>query len=258
MTPAIGVERATLSAGGHQVVLSGASLAVGRGEVVALVGPSGSGKTSLLRLILGFVAPGTGAVRLDGLEVSRDGKVLVAPEHRSLAVVFQDLALWPHLSVARNLEFGLEAQRVTREERAGRVATLLRRVGLEGRAERYPGELSGGERQRVAIARALVLEPRAVLLDEPLSNVDVDLRRDLIGLFRELFAERSSTALYVTHDQREAAAIADRVAVLEGGRVVQDGAVGELQQAPATPFVRALVDDFVGGGNLTQGSGRRQ
>jgi ABC-type Fe3+/spermidine/putrescine transport system ATPase subunit len=257
MTSAIAVEQATLSIGG-QVVLAGASLVVARGEVVALVGPSGSGKTSLLRLVLGFVAPGTGAVRLDGREASRDSKVLVAPEHRGLAVVFQDLALWPHLTVAGNLEFGLAAQRVPREERALRVATLLRRVGLEGRASRYPGELSGGERQRVAIARALVLEPRAVLLDEPLSNVDVDLRRDLIGLFRELFTERGTTALYVTHDLREAAAIANRVAVLEGGRIVQDGSCDELQRAPATPFVRALVDDLAGGGNLTQGSGKRQ
>ena len=222
------------------------------------MGPSGSGKTSLLRLVLGFAAPGSGLVRLDGREVSRDGRVLVPPEDRGLAVVFQDLALWPHLTVTGNLEFGLKAKRVPREERRARIASILRRVGLEQSGLRHPGELSGGERQRVAIARALVLDPRAVLLDEPLSNVDVDLRRDLLGLFRELFAERASTVLYVTHDLREAAAVATRFVVLEGGRVVQDAGLSELLRSPATPFVRALIEDLRGAGNLTEGSGKRQ
>ena len=243
MSAAIALDGISLALGGEPV-LSAVSLAVAEGEVVALLGPSGSGKTSLLRLVLGFVAPASGAVRLHGSVVSQAGRIMVPPEERRLAVVFQDLALWPHLTVEGNLAFGLAARGVPRAERASRVDAMLRRVGLEGSGRRFPGELSGGQRQRVAIARALVQEPRAVLLDEPLSNVDVELRRELLGLFGELFRERGATVLYVTHDLREAAAMAGRVAILEAGRVVQEGSLGDLRGAPATPFVRALVADY--------------
>ncbi|HET8647387.1 MAG TPA: ATP-binding cassette domain-containing protein, partial [Vicinamibacteria bacterium] len=178
MSAAIDLDGISLALGGEPV-LSGVSLAVTPGERVAVLGPSGSGKTSMLRAVLGFAVPWSGTVRLDGVTVSENGRGLVPPEERRLAVVFQDLALWPHLTVEGNLAFGLAARGLPRAERAARVEAMLRRVGLAGSGPRFPGELSGGQRQRVAIARALVQEPRAVLLDEPLSNVDVQLRGEL-------------------------------------------------------------------------------
>jgi iron(III) transport system ATP-binding protein len=242
----ISLERVSLSYGEHHA-LEDVGLRVAPGEDLALVGPSASGKTSLLRVVLGLAVPAAGTVRLGERVVARDGQSLVPPEDRNLAVVFQDLALWPHLSVEGNLAFGLQARGVGRRERAERIAAMLRRVGLDGLGRRRPGELSGGQRQRVAIARALVVEPGAVLLDEPLASVDVELRRDLLSLLRDLLRDRGTTVVHVTHDLREAAALARRFAVLEKGRVVQDGALDELQRAPATPFVRALVEDLEAG-----------
>ena len=224
-------------------VLSGFNLSVETGEVLALLGPSGCGKTTVLRLILGLVVPDNGTVRLGDAVVSERGRLLVSPEERGLAVVFQDLALWPHLTVRGNLNFGLAARSVSRRERESRITAILERLGLADKGSRYPGILSGGERQRVAIARALVLEPRAVLLDEPLSNLDVTLKRELLSLFRGLFRERGSTAIYVTHDLREAASLGDRIAVMEAGSIVQIGTLDELRETPASAFVRGLVKD---------------
>jgi iron(III) transport system ATP-binding protein len=245
MTAALALEAVTLAYRG-QKVLDGIELRVAPGEALGLLGPSASGKTSLLRVLLGFALPSEGTVRIEDRVVSRDGRVLVAPEDRGLAVVFQDLALWPHLTVEGNLAFGLAARGVPAAERGQRIAAMLRRVGLGGTEKRHPGELSGGQRQRVAIARALVMEPRAVLLDEPLANVDVDLKRELLQLLRELFRERGTTAVHVTHDLRDAIAVADRLAVVEAGRVVQEGSLEDLRRAPATSFVRALVEDLGG------------
>lgn len=225
-------------------VLSGLSLHVENGEVVALLGPSGCGKSTVLRLILGLAVPARGSLRLGGVVVSESSRLVLPPEERGLAIVFQDLALWPHLTVRGNLGFGLAARRVPPPERESRIAAMLERLGLGDKASRYPGELSGGERQRVAIARALVLEPRAVLLDEPLSNLDVTLKRELLSLFRGLFQEYRSTAVYVTHDLREAASLGDRIAVMESGRIVQVGTLGELREEPASAFVRGLVEDL--------------
>lgn len=243
MTAAIALESVVLRYG-DRPVLDGFTLAVEPGEVVALLGPSGSGKTSVLRLVLGFVAPAQGRVHLAGEVVSGDRKILMPPEQRGVAVVFQDLALWPHLTVRGNLAFGLGSQKVARDVQDERIRTMLARVGLSGKEGSYPGDLSGGERQRVAIARALVLEPRAVLFDEPLSNLDVALKRELLSVFRELLKERGTTAIYVTHDLREAAALGDRIAVMEDGRVIQEGALDALRARPATPFVRGLFDDL--------------
>lgn len=243
MIPVISLENVSLDYSGR-TVLAGLSLAVGPGEVVAILGPSGAGKTSVLRLALGFVPPRHGTVRLAGKVASRDGRVLLAPEERNLAVVFQDLALWPHLTVRGNLAFGLAARGLPRIDRNRRVAAILRRVGLSAQERRYPGQLSGGEKQRVAIARALVLDPGAVLLDEPLTNLDVGLKRELLSMFRELFKERGTTAIYVTHDPREAAALGDRIAVMEGGRIVQDAPLSLLRERPASEFVRRLLDDL--------------
>jgi iron(III) transport system ATP-binding protein len=247
MISAIALEGIRLRYAGRSVI-DGLSLTVEPGEVLAVLGPSGSGKTSVLRVILGFARPETGIVRLSGEVASREGRLLMLPEDRGLAVVFQDLALWPHLSVAGNLAFGLQSKGVPRPERDARIRAMLGRVGLAGKEHSHPGQLSGGERQRVAIARALVLKPRAVLLDEPLSNLDVGLRRELLSVFRDLLKERRTTALYVTHDLREAAALGDRIAVMEQGRVVQEGTLDSLRARPASSFVRGLLDDLAWAG----------
>jgi ABC-type Fe3+/spermidine/putrescine transport system ATPase subunit len=247
VTAAIELEGITLRYSEKRVI-DGLSLTVAPGEVLALLGPSGSGKTSVLRIILGFATAQAGTVRLSGEVASEAGRLVVLPEERGLAVVFQDLALWPHLSVAGNLAFGLKSRATTAREREARIQSILGRVGLAGKERSLPGQLSGGERQRVAIARALVREPRAVLLDEPLSNLDVGLKRELLSIFRDLLKERRTTALYVTHDLREAAALGDRIAVMEQGRVVQEGTLASLRANPSSSFVRALFDDFAGAG----------
>jgi ABC-type Fe3+/spermidine/putrescine transport system ATPase subunit len=159
-------------------------------------------------------------------------------------MVFQDLALWPHLTVYGNLSFGLEARRMKPTERAKRIQDVLSRVGLVTKAQSYPGELSGGERQRVAIARALVVDPLAVLLDEPLSNLDLALKDELLEMFRSLLHERQVPAIYVTHDPREASALGDRIAVLDSGKIVQEGTVDTLRSAPATPFICRLLKEL--------------
>ena len=242
MTPAIALSDVSFQYGVRDI-LSGFELSVAPGEVVALLGPSGSGKSTVLRLVLGFAAPSKGSVHLGGELVSQSGRVLVPPEERRVAVVFQDLALWPHLTVYGNLAFVLGPGN-RRGHRDARIKELLTRVGLGGKEEQYPGELSGGERQRVAIARALVMEPHAILLDEPLSNLDVPLKRDLLNAFRELFKERRSTVLYVTHDLREAAALGDRIAVIENGKLVQEGTLDALRSRPASGFIESLIEDL--------------
>ena len=241
MTSAVAVDRLHVALAGRPI-LAGVTLAVGRGEILGVLGPSGCGKTTLLRVVLGLLAPQAGEVALDGTLASAGGRVIVPPERRGLGVVFQDLALWPHLSVAGNLAFGLASRGVSRRVREQRIAAMLERVGLVGFGPRRPGELSGGERQRVAIARALVVEPRAVLFDEPLANLDPTRKAELLAVFRELLRERGVAGLYVTHEVRELAGLADRVAVLEGGTVAQAGTLDSLRQAPGTPFVRAILE----------------
>jgi iron(III) transport system ATP-binding protein len=245
VTPAIELSHVSFAYGDRPIV-SEFDLSLAFGERVALLGPSGSGKSTLLRLMLGFEAPQHGAVLVRGALASRDGRILIPPEERQLSVVFQDLALWPHLSVHRNLAFALASKRLPRSERSAKVRELLGRIGLAGRERCHPEELSGGERQRVAIARALIVEPTAILLDEPLSNLDVSLRRELLALFRELFAERSCAVLHVTHDLREAAALAGRIVIMENGTKVQEGTLEELRTRPASRFVQALLEDLVG------------
>jgi iron(III) transport system ATP-binding protein len=223
-----------------RTILDDVDLSLGS-ERVALVGPSGSGKSTLLRVLLGLEIPESGTVRVAGTLVSRNGQLQVPAEERNLAMVFQDLALWPHLSVRGNLEYGLKARAVAKTARAGRIAEALSWVGMRELEDRRPHELSGGERQRAALARALVLDPVALLLDEPLGSLDVVLKDELLALFARLFAERELPVLYVTHDPREARAIAQRIVVLERGRVTQQGSWSELERAPATPFARAFT-----------------
>ena len=230
----------SLSRGGRPV-LDKVNLRIAEGEVLVLLGPSGAGKTSVLRLLLGFLVPDRGKVLVQGRCVAEDGRLLVPPEQRELAVVFQDLALWPHLRVAENLAFMLEARGVPAREQTTRIAESLARVGLEGMQERFPGELSGGEQQRVALARALVSEPHALLLDEPLSNLDAVRREELVQLLQTLLHGARVSTLLVSHDPREAAALGHRLAVLEQGHIVQQGSSDELAAQPATPFVSSLA-----------------
>ncbi|MCP4198166.1 MAG: ABC transporter ATP-binding protein [Proteobacteria bacterium] len=225
-------------------LFDGLTFKIKSGEIVSLLGPSGSGKSTMIRLFLGFAAPNKGDVNVGGRIVSSNGRVLVPPEERNLAVVFQDLALWPHLSVQGNLDFGLKAKRIEKPEREQQIFEMLARLGLQGKAHRYPDQLSGGEKQRVAIARALSLDPSAILLDEPLSNLDAALKRELMTVFRELFKEHDVTALYVTHDLREAAALGDRIVVIESGRLVQEGTLADLRRTQATAFVKDLLEDL--------------
>ncbi len=243
MTSVISLEDVWLKLGATPV-LSGLSLALEPGEVLALLGPSGAGKTTVVRLILGFIAPQRGSVRLNGAVASADGRILRLPEERNLAAVLQELALWPHLTVAENLAFGLEARGMARAVRDARIADMTRQVGLAGKEDRRPAELSGGERQRVAIARALVLDPQAVLFDEPLTNLDVSLRRELLALVRGLLQERGVPALYVTHEPREAVFVGDRIAVMGDGRVIQTGTLDAIRASPVNDFVRRLLDDL--------------
>ena len=228
---------------GDDIAVDRASLCVARGEVVALLGPSGCGKTTLLRLIAGFERPNSGTVTVDGRLVAGPA-IWVAPEARRVGMVFQDYALFPHLSVAGNVGFGLP-----RRDRERRVPELLSVVGLGGLEKRYPHELSGGQQQRVALARALAPAPELVLLDEPWSNVDPFLRESLRAEVAEIIRPLGVTVLLVTHDREEAFSLADRIALMRDGSVVQEGTAEELYFAPATRWAA----EFVGAANVLPG-----
>ena len=216
---------------GERVALDGVSLAVEEGEQVVILGPSGCGKTTVLRLLAGLAVPASGRVLIAGKLAAADGRLLVEPERRGLGMVFQDLALWPHLTVAGNLDLGLRARGVPRAERRRRVTEMLDLVELSDLASARPGELSGGQQQRVALARALVLEPRALLMDEPLSSLDLDLNRRLRREILTLQARLGFTLVYVTHDREEAFDLATRVVLLSRGRVVSDGSPEDVSAA---------------------------
>ncbi len=221
--------------GGNQA-LREVSLAVEPGTFLVLLGPSGSGKTTLLRMLAGIERITSGRITL-GDTVVADGRVHVPPDRRDLSMVFQDYALWPHLTVRDNVAFALRRRRLTRAESRERTHTMLERVGLGALTTRYPNELSGGEQQRVALARALVGDTGLILCDEPLSNLDADLRERLRVEISALVRDAGATILYITHDQAEAFALADRVGVLERGRLVQVGTPEEIYTQPETPFV---------------------
>lgn len=216
--------------------LAGVSLGIEPGSFTVLLGPSGSGKSTLLRCVAGIERISTGRIEIAGRTVAADG-VHVAPEKRNLAMVFQDYALWPHMRARENVAFALRRLHLDRSEERRRVLAMLDAVGLGALAERYPSELSGGEQQRVALARALVARPGLALFDEPLSNLDADLRDRLRVEIATLVRESGSTAVYITHDQAEAFALADLVGVLEKGRLVQYAPPEEVYAAPTTPFV---------------------
>jgi iron(III) transport system ATP-binding protein len=227
----------------HQgtTVLEEVSVTIAAGEILTVAGPSGAGKTTLARVVLGFQRPSRGVVELGGRRLSRGDRLDVPPEERGLAAVFQDLALWPHLTVAAHLRFVLGARGVARAEHEPRVRATLEQVDLAALADRHPDQLSGGERQRVALARALVVRPQLLVLDEPFANLDVALKADLLHLLRELLRAERLAALFVTHAPDEVAALATRVAVLERGRLSQVGTIAELRSTPQGAFAHTLV-----------------
>ena len=224
--------------------LTGINLTVEAGEFVTLLGPSGSGKTTLLMSLAGFTTPSKGTISLDGKDITH-----VDPEDRDFGFVFQGYALFPHLSVANNIAFSLRVRKWEKARIAARVAEMLSLVGLDNLAERKPRELSGGQQQRVAIARALAFGPRILLLDEPLSALDRMLRESMQKELKRLHRETGVTFVYVTHDQEEAIAMSDRIAVFNQGKIVESGAPRDLYKKPSTRFVAGFLgeNNFVSG-----------
>jgi len=229
---------------GAVAALREVSADIRRGELVSFVGPSGCGKTTLLRLVGGFIRPDGGRILLEGEDITA-----LPPNLRATAMVFQNYALFPHLSVAENIGYGLAVRRRPRDEIARRVAELLGLVQLQGCGDRLPGQLSGGQQQRVALARALSLQPKVLLLDEPLSNLDANLRLQMRAEITRLQRELRQTVVFVTHDQEEAMSISDRIVVMEAGRILQTGPPAEIYERPASRFVAR----FVGTANFLEG-----
>ena len=225
--------------------LDGIEIELGEGEFLSLLGPSGCGKTTALRLVAGFDRPDAGAILVEGRDVTR-----VAPNKRDMGMVFQAYSLFPNMTAAQNVEFGLKVRGSKRGDRRSRVYELLDLVGLGDAGDRYPHQLSGGMQQRVALARALAIEPRVLLLDEPLSALDAKVRVQLREEIRRIQLELGITTLYVTHDQEEALSVSDHVAVMYRGRIEQMGSPAEMYSAPATPFVA----EFIGTTNRLEGT----
>ncbi len=229
---------------GKLEAVSDVTLHIGEGELFTLLGPSGCGKTTILRVVGGFHRPDRGRVLFGGRDVTA-----LPPYERNIGMVFQNYALWPHMRIFDNIAYGLRLRRFSAAEIREKVDRALHLVNLRGLERRYPGELSGGQQQRVALARALVLNPHALLLDEPLSNLDAKIRIQVRAEIRKLQKELGITTLYVTHDQEEALTLSDRIAVLNHGRLQQVGTPHELYEKPQTPFVA----DFIGINNLIPG-----
>ncbi len=228
---------------GSTRVLKGVSLSIAPGEFVALLGSSGCGKTTLLRAISGFVPVASGAVRADGRDITA-----AAPDRRDMAMVFQTYALWPHMTAAQNIGYGLRVRGWERARISARVDEMLRLVRLDGLGGRKPAELSGGQRQRVALARALAVSPRYLLLDEPLSNLDARVREDVRHEIKSIQRDLAITAIHVTHDREEAMILADRIVILDRGEIAQQGPPEEVYNHPVSPFVA----NFMGATNALE------
>jgi len=231
--------------GGTSVAVDHVSLDIAPGELFFLLGPSGCGKTTLLRMIAGFIEPTSGKVLFDEGKGPHD-VTWTPPNKRNTGMVFQSYALWPHMTVAQNVAFGLELRKIAKDEQQRRVREALAVVQMEKYAERRPTQLSGGQQQRIALARALVIRPSVLLLDEPLSNLDAKLRNDLRMEIRRICKQSNLTTIYVTHDQKEALSMADRIAIMQSGKLVQLGSPTALYRAPANRFVA----EFLGETNL--------
>ena len=237
MAAGVHIHRLVKSFGAARV-LDGIDLEIAPGELFFLLGPSGCGKTTLLRCIAGFCEPDEGAIRIGERDITR-----LPPHARDTGMVFQSYALWPHLTVRENVAFGLEQRKIPRAEIAERVDSALDTVRMRERAGDRPNQLSGGQQQRVALARALVVHPQCLLLDEPLSNLDAKLRLEMRGEIRRICKQAGLTAIYVTHDQKEALSIADRLAVLDAGRIEQCGTPLEVYRRPANRFVAGFIGE---------------
>ncbi len=233
---------------GDAAALQGITLTIEHGELLAILGPSGCGKTTTLQLLAGFLVPDAGEIWADDRLISSP-RAVVPPERRRMSLVFQSYALWPHLTVFQNIAFGLEMRRLPSDEIKRRVNSILEMVNLAGYEKRYPHELSGGQQQRVALARALVVEPDTLLLDEPLSNLDANLREQMRFEIRRIHERTRIPTVYVTHDQAEALVIADRIAVMNKGLIEQTGAPQEIYEHPQSRFVAS----FIGGANCLAG-----
>ena len=223
-------------------------LTVAHGEFVCLLGPSGCGKTTTLRMIAGFLEPDEGRISVGGKPVSAPGSV-VPPERRNMSMLFQSYAIWPHMTVRENVGYGLKMQRIAEPDRRARTEALLQATRLSSQGDKYPGELSGGQQQRVALARALAPKPDILLLDEPLSNLDANLRADMRFEIRRLHDQFQYTSIYVTHDQTEAMTMADRIVVMNAGRIEQIGTPADVYQRPGSEFVAR----FIGASNVVKG-----
>ncbi len=206
------------------------SLGIEKGERVVMLGPSGCGKTTLLRMIAGFIHPDKGRLIIDGQTVADNGKCIIEPESRQVGMVFQDLALWPHMTSYKNIEFGLKVKKIPKAEMRERIDTILEGVQMVQFTNAYPGELSGGQQQRIALARALVTCPKILLMDEPLSSLDTDLRQVLRREILRLQEELAITMIYVTHDREEAFFLATRIVVIEEGKIKKMGTVSEIKE----------------------------
>src|SRR5215510_9744050 len=229
-------------------VVDNVSLRIEHGLLVCLLGPSGCGKTTTLRLIAGFIEPSAGEIFVGDRLVSSPLRT-VPPEQRNMSMIFQSYALWPHMSVAENVAYGLRLRKMDRETIRKKLAAILATTRLEALAQRYPGELSGGQQQRVALARALVIEPETLLLDEPLSNLDANLREEMRFEVRRLHDQYRYTTVYVTHDQAEAMTTADIIAVMNAGKIEQAGPPDEIYYRPRSEFVAR----FIGSSNIVRG-----
>src|ERR1700731_1272915 len=236
---------------GSLAVVDSVSLKIDHGQLVCLLGPSGCGKTTTLRLIAGFLEPSDGEIHVGDRVVSSKARTL-PPEQRQMSMIFQSYALWPHMTVAENIVYGLRLRKLDRDTIARKLAAILGTTRLEALAERYPGELSGGQQQRVALARALVVDPETLLLDEPLSNLDANLREEMRFEVRRLHDAYRYTTVYVTHDQSEAMTTADVIAVMNAGKVEQAGSPEDIYERPRSEFVAR----FIGGSNVVKGKVR--
>jgi iron(III) transport system ATP-binding protein len=236
---------------GSLAVVDNVSLKVDHGQLVCLLGPSGCGKTTTLRLIAGFLEPSDGEIHVGDRLVSSRARTL-PPEQRNMSMIFQSYALWPHMTVTENIVYGLRLRKMDRDTIAKKLAAILATTKLEALAQRYPGELSGGQQQRVALARALIVEPQTLLLDEPLSNLDANLREEMRFEIRRLHDEYRYTTVYVTHDQSEAMTTADLIAVMNGGRIDQLGTPEDIYARPESEFVAR----FIGASNVIKGTAR--
>ena len=224
--------------------VKGVNLEIKDSDITTLLGPSGCGKTSVLRVVAGFINPSQGSVFVDNVDITQN-----PPQKRDMGMIFQNYALWPHMTVEANIGYGLKIRKVAREERKKKILEMVKQVQLDGQDQKYPSQLSGGQQQRVALARALVIKPKVLLCDEPLSNLDFKLRVELRTEIREIAKEIGVTVVYVTHDQTEALAISDNIAIIDEGLIIQEGSPIEIFTDPNTLFVA----NFVGENNLLKG-----